>query len=412
MPKTGRGRQQRRLDRPKARRVRGRGRVAPGQRQGQQAQAAEHRDDVVGDVGRRVEHRDQPLGHDLAAHVDDPEHAEDPAAGLGLDLRLQPTLDHRVGRGDREPGQQPERRPFIRALKHRVQQRARRADGGGGGEGAGMPDRADIARRQPAAEEEPEEMRRAEQADLRGGEAPHDPRQCVERPQRAGAELDQQDRQEQGGEGNQGAHGMVRGESAPLWRVPANRAARQPPDRRRISIICQGLNRSGRCPDVPSPCGRRAALLSPRPVRRYEVGGAVTFECRAIGDRYRRAPEIGADRPPEGADALSAPLPADDIGGRRDTDRRLRLHLGAADRIPPGDRRVLGRERGADRPVFPRPDRRRGGAGTGHRDALLPGQPAWRAGHRRPARGGVRPCRRHEPGLLRAGDDGRGADPG
>ena len=63
----------------------------------------------------------------------------------------------------------------------------------------------------------------------------------------------------------------------------------------------------------------------------------------------------------------------------------------------------------ARRRLLPRRARHRGAARARHRGALLPGHPPRRAGGRRHPPGDLRPGDRHEPGLLRADHDRRGA---
>ena len=76
-------------------------------------------------------------------------------------------------------------------------------------------DLAHQARRPPAADEEAEEMRRSQQTDLGRGKAQHLARDRIERRHAPGAELQQDDRQEQGGEGNEKAHGGPRWDGLP-----------------------------------------------------------------------------------------------------------------------------------------------------------------------------------------------------
>jgi hypothetical protein len=104
------------------------------------------------------------------------------------------------------------------------------ARGGEGREGAGVADGAHDAGRPPAADEEAEEMRRAEEPDLGRREAELQPRDRVERREAARAELEQDDREEQGGEGDEEAHGNRVSRRAD-WPVSGRLLARMRPAR-------------------------------------------------------------------------------------------------------------------------------------------------------------------------------------
>ena len=70
-----------------------------------------------------------------------------------------------------------------------------------------MSDAGHKPRRREAADEEADEMRRAEQADLAGRKPQRRAGQRVERAERSGAELHQQNGQEKRCEGDEEAHG-------------------------------------------------------------------------------------------------------------------------------------------------------------------------------------------------------------
>ena len=182
-------------------------RARRGERQRQQRQAAEHRQNVVGDVVRRAEIGEHQLRAQRGAHVRHAVGAHGPAAGLVGDLGVQPRFDHRVASGDADARSDSHRHPGIGILAHGVHQRADRAQGGERGEGARMPDEPGQARRPQAADEEAQKVRRSEQADLARREAERRARQRVERPETARGELEQDDRQEKGRERNQRFHG-------------------------------------------------------------------------------------------------------------------------------------------------------------------------------------------------------------
>ena len=86
--------------------------------------------------------------------------------------------------------------------------------GGEGGEGAGVAHFAHQAGGPPAADEKAEEMGGAEQADLGRGKTERLARDGIERGHASGAELQQDDRQEERGEGDQEAHGGPAGDRA------------------------------------------------------------------------------------------------------------------------------------------------------------------------------------------------------
>ena len=176
----------------------------------QQRQADEHgRDREQGEAGRRVQAQ-QLLGAGERGEVHDHVGREHLAAALGRGLVVEPALDHRVEADQAHAGQYAQPHPEPGMDDERVQQDAGRDGGAEEGEGADMAHAPDQLGGDEGAEEEAEEVGRADQAQRGLGEAFEVAAQRHHSVEQAGAEQEQGDAGEQCADRDEGGqHGRA-----------------------------------------------------------------------------------------------------------------------------------------------------------------------------------------------------------